>query len=380
MLELVLFFVTVKNIYQRSLIVKRQLQNLKRRILFRADFAFANEIVAYTKVMPQFHQFADSVGLPLPFVNCLFAGTDENDDDLIVLEDLKPFGYRMGNRLKGLDYIQCKLVLQELGVVHGLSLAAKILHCNEFAEVVSNIGESIYCAEAADFFTHSLECSLKEALFSLRNSSQTYVNLAPAILQVEKLKGQLFRQMFDCVKGNPSEEFFIVAHGDLWINNIMWRCDHHNKCDGVKFIDLQTLRYTSPVIDILHFLYTSTEYVVRENHMDQLIDDYVESLYTTLQKFDVHDEYVPNMQTLNEIIRSELRDRYMYGLGICMWLLPAVTFHPDKIVDLDAVTIDDFKSDNQEKTMTQMQTPEYHTRMRETVMEFYGKGILNDIT
>lgn len=52
------------------------------------------------------------MGLSIPFVTCLFAGTDEKDDDLIVLEDLKPLGYRMANRLKGLDYMQCKLVLQ----------------------------------------------------------------------------------------------------------------------------------------------------------------------------------------------------------------------------------------------------------------------------
>lgn len=93
----------------------------------------------------------------------------------------------------------------------------------------------------------------------------------------------------------------------------MWRYDNRNNCDGVKLIDLQTLRYTSPVIDILHFIYTSTEYAVRAQYMDRMIDDYVESLYSTLQKFDVHDDYVTNIQTLNEIIRSELRERSMYG-------------------------------------------------------------------
>lgn len=93
-------------------------------------------------------------------------------------------------------------ILQELAVVHGLSLAAKILHCSEFASVVSNIDESIYCAEAADFFTQSLECSLKEALFSLRKSSQTFVGLDPAIHQIEKLKGKLFRKMYECVRGD----------------------------------------------------------------------------------------------------------------------------------------------------------------------------------
>lgn len=89
--------------------------------------------------------------------------------------------------------------------MHGISLAAKVLHCNEFASVVSSIGESIYCSEAAEFFTQSLECSLKEALFSLRKSSETYAALEPAIQQIELLKGQLFRKMYECVRGRPGK-------------------------------------------------------------------------------------------------------------------------------------------------------------------------------
>lgn len=110
--------------YQRSLIVKRQLANLARRKLFRADRAFANEIIAYTKVMPQFHQFADSIELPIPFANCLFAGNDDAGD-LIVLEDLKPFGYRMANRLKGLDYTHCKIALKvQFYIIFGLLISS----------------------------------------------------------------------------------------------------------------------------------------------------------------------------------------------------------------------------------------------------------------
>lgn len=105
------FLFVYTDIYQRSLIVKRQLQNLATRKLFRADRAFTNEIIAYTKIMPQFHQFADSIELPIPFVNCIFAGADDAGD-IIVLDDLKPFGYRMVNRLKGLDYMHCKIALQ----------------------------------------------------------------------------------------------------------------------------------------------------------------------------------------------------------------------------------------------------------------------------
>lgn len=298
--------------------------------------------------------------------------------------------------------------------MHGVSLAAKILHRTEFSSIVSCLNESIYCPEQADFYTASLECSLKEALYSLRKSSETYAGLEPAIQQVEQLKGHLFRKLFECVRGcsgkycdsenekrkkneiesyfnvyrfwftgNSSinhEDIFVIAHGDLWVNNLMWRYDHRNKCDGVKFVDLQTLRYTSPAIDILHFLYTSTEYAVREKYMDQLIDDYVDSLYLTLQKFDVHHDYAPNVETLNRIIRQEVRDRAIYGLGICMWLMPAVTAHPGKVVDLDTITLDDFNGDSEGQKIIAMQTPEYHARMKETVMEFYRKGHLNAMT
>lgn len=248
----------------------------------------------------------------------------------------------------------------------------------DFGSCVSNIGEAIYCEESFDFFAASLECSLKEALFSLRKSSKTYPKLNTAIYQVEKLKGQLFRKMYNCV-WDTRPDWRVICHGDLWINNLMFKYNCRGECDGVKFVDLQTLRYTSPAIDILHFLYTSTEFGVRDQYYDQLINDYVDALYKTLQKFEVQDYYVANVQELNKIIRQEIRDKAWYGLGVCMWLMPAVTFHPDNVLDLDTVTADDFASDNQEKNLTQMQTPEYHVRMRDTILEFYQRGIFDEL-
>lgn len=146
--------------------------------------------------------------------------------------------------------------------MHGLSLAAKILHCNEFAEVISNIDESIYCAEAAEFFTTSLECSLKEALFSLHKSSQTFPALDPAIAQIEKLKGQLFWQMFDCVRANPGKHlfFFFFEKLDFWLGKtvlfsfgkiIHLEVQFDAKIDFLCFIRI--VRHFSEFIDFLIF-------------------------------------------------------------------------------------------------------------------------------
>lgn len=98
-------------VYERHLIVKRQIDNLERRQLFRSDLAFANEIIAYCSIVPKLKEISYSDDQKLPFVECLYAGSD-CIDDIIVLEDLKPLGYHMSNRLKGLDYQHCKIVLQ----------------------------------------------------------------------------------------------------------------------------------------------------------------------------------------------------------------------------------------------------------------------------
>lgn len=97
--------------FRCSLIIKRQIPNLTRRQLFNCDQAFNNEINAYVHVVPKLLNFANRSGLRIPLARCLFAGVDDNGE-IIMLEDLKPLGYKMANRIKGLDYSHCKIVLQ----------------------------------------------------------------------------------------------------------------------------------------------------------------------------------------------------------------------------------------------------------------------------
>lgn len=103
------------------MIAKRPILRRSRRQLFRCDEAFANEIAAFTLLVPQLEAIDVRA---LPFPRCLFAGTDAAGA-LIVLEDLRSTlpsiggtniggggGYMMVDRLRGLDYTHCRLVMQ----------------------------------------------------------------------------------------------------------------------------------------------------------------------------------------------------------------------------------------------------------------------------
>lgn len=259
----------------------------------------------------------------------------------------------------------------------------------EFSAAISRIQEIVYCPDAVEFYTHSLESSLRDALCSLHKSNKND-DLTEIIEKIEKLTGQMYNQMAMHVTDRSTDKWNVMCHGDLWINNLMFK--YSNDCQtncstkviGVKLIDLQTVRYASPIIDILHFFYSSTRSSLRHNYLDQLLTDYLRAFLNELWRH-LHDCYpealqlIENEFTLN-YIKEQFNAKIMYGLGTVMWLLPAITFHPDNIPDLDAVTMSDFTNTNNiDTTMTEMLTEDYHVRMKETMLEFQKNNYFKSI-
>lgn len=255
----------------------------------------------------------------------------------------------------------------------------------KFSAALANINEIVYCPEAVEFYTHSLESSLREALDSLHNSNKNG-ELNMAIGKIEKLSGQMYNRMSAHVNDVSATKWNVLCHGDLWINNLLFKYDcAHNRSQvsGVKLIDLQTVRYSSPIIDILHFFYSSTRRNLRDAYLEKLLADYLAAFRSELW-LHLHDCYPEVLRIIEceftlDYLKEQLEAKILYGLGTIMWLLPAITFHPDKIPDLDVVTMSDFTNSNIDKTMTQMLTPEYHVRLRETVLEFEKRNYFKSI-
>lgn len=264
-----------------------------------------------------------------------------------------------------------------------------------------SVDEIVYCPEAADFYATSLNSSVREALASLRasNSPNSPLNniatnttttnpsrcmpgeLTEVIGLVEQLAGgRMYELMSHAVRQTTSDAWSVMCHGDLWVNNLMFSYDDDAACASsvvdVRLIDLQAARCASPAIDLLHFLYTSTERRLRDAHMDDLLAAYAAAVCTEVARH-VRDAAV--MRAVREqfalgAVRAEMRSKIAYALGISMWLLPAVTFHPDRIPDLNTLTLSDLADAKQETVMIQMQSREYHERIRDVVLEFEAAG------
>lgn len=95
------------------------------------DVAFSREVAFYTKLMPCFAKFADEKHLTkndqfLTYPKC-YASTidDENEQYAIILEDLRPQGFKMWDTLKISQLENVQFAMRELGKFHGISIASK---------------------------------------------------------------------------------------------------------------------------------------------------------------------------------------------------------------------------------------------------------------
>lgn len=256
--------------------------------------------------------------------------------------------------------------------MHAVSMAMKVVEPDTFREKIGRMREVVFTKSATLYYSQVLDWTLDGVINSLESFSNHNGEMDQPIRILQHLKGrQLYNIMTDHVV-NSSDEWKVLCHGDLWINNFMFHY-HNGKPKHVKFVDLQTIRHMNLTCDILMFLYTSTESDLRRKHLDQLLDIYRESLISNLREY-LEKNYRSELAALEEeftteSIKKEFALRSLYGLGTSLWVMPAITFKSLK---------DEFDSfGSADKKSTQPQ--EFHNRVRDIVKEFYDRGFLDNI-
>lgn len=254
----------------------------------------------------------------------------------------------------------------------------KVIKPVTFCDAVSKMHEVVFTSSAADFYGSVLESSLNETVSSLSNFSNGDGDLDRPIEILKRLSG---KQLFNIMNGhvnNSDDKWKVVCHGDLWINNLMFHY-HNGRVKHVKFVDLQTIRYSNLTCDILMLLFSSTEGAMRTKHMDRLIEIYRESLINNLREY-LEKNYRDELATFEkdftfESIKDELAVRSLYGLGTSLWVMPAITF-----VSLSTDLMKSLANQQaHDEIMLQHQPAEYHARVKDIVKEFYDRGFLKDI-
>lgn len=342
---------------------------LHRQILqnFFADFGhviFIKEAGFYSELAPLLTTELKDIGLTglrVPKYLCSFL---EKESEMIFLEDLRPRGFKMYDRRKGMDVAHARLVLQELAKLHAASVLLQ-------ARLPDQDLSEKYEFLKLDWTNYS-ENAEKEINFLF---SHTMTN-AKDILQkiggnetaeewLEKCKTASFQVMERHLVRSPP--FDVICHGDCWNNNILFRYNEEGVPVDIMLVDLQLSRHASAATDLNYFMFTSFNGDVRQANEQDFLTTYYDTFRSVIEA-----GHAPVPFTHEELLR-EHRNKYEFGLLFATMAITAVISEAKDIPDMENIKEEDIPAFMEEWKQLTVNTMEKNSRMRTRFLSIFDK-------
>lgn len=212
---------------EMNVVIKLPPPNAARREQFFARPCFLRESEFYDVVYPIYRKFQEEKGIPVgkdmdgfyQIPVCYKTLTNDNFEGLF-LEDLKVTGFEMFDRFKEVTADHVNLVMEVLGRFHAISFAIK----DQKPELIES-----YKGLVDIFLQRNLESREQIVLFFNQLKKQAIDTLNDH--ENEDLKSRSMKVMNmdfyelleSCIGGALAEPYAVIAHGDCWNNNIMFR-------------------------------------------------------------------------------------------------------------------------------------------------------------
>jgi len=192
------------------------------------------------------------------------------DSGILVVENLREFGYHGVSIGSLFDLHGCKIVWKSLAQFHALStksletFSANIDSLTVMDRCPNEWEPSIFRPQAEKWKEHVLPL-LSDTLINNETLDDFITNVCPAIN----------------LGFSPNENGSnVIVHGDLHLRNLLLHRDE-NKC---KFIDFQLSRRGSPLIDLIYFTIIGVQFEVFDKPRDELFDLYVHEFNSVLEQ------------------------------------------------------------------------------------------------
>ncbi|MPC21185.1 hypothetical protein E2C01_014162 [Portunus trituberculatus] len=182
------------------------------------DVVFEKESKFYLELAPQMNSVLKGIGHKEVNVPKCFYASLEKGREIIFLEDLRPRGYKMSDRKRGLDEAHTTLVLQELATLHAASLLLQsktpggdlgVHHLymkRGFAYLMRNYNSFMISAENSAI----LAKNIMTRVGGYERVTAWIDTIIPKLMDI-------FNEQMEC--GEPK----VICHGDCWNNNLLFR-------------------------------------------------------------------------------------------------------------------------------------------------------------
>ncbi|CAB3219727.1 unnamed protein product [Arctia plantaginis] len=172
-------------------------------------------------------------------------------------------------------------------------------------------------------------CRDRKVEFNVENGSMVTADVAmtaKALELVHEEKREMLKKFFDknglkeVITAFQSFRKPVLVHGDYRPSNLM----HRNQDDGkieIKILDLQTMQASSPMLDLLYFIFTGSDGQFRAQYYEKLLDLYYTELEEALKRFQLDPEKVYSRADFDQ----DWQEKLPLGLKISAFTLPFLT-------------------------------------------------------
>ncbi|KAK4309907.1 hypothetical protein Pmani_018488 [Petrolisthes manimaculis] len=303
-------------------------------------FLFNKEAKFYNELLPVLNkQLLNIEQDKLRLATHLYSTLNECEE-IIILKDLRPEGFKMFDRMKGMDIPHCSLVLKELGRLH----AASVLLQNELSEPIDEKYE--FLQKDFNNFKSGTHNSQMESMFqgyftNGADMAEKFGGYDLVASWLRKNKPRVSELFSESLESRPP--FQVVCHGDCWNNNLLFKYNDEGDPIDVRLLDLQICRFASPATDLNYLLYTSLNGNDRKQHLDSYLRSYYEAFSRVLMD---GEKTVPYTQ---EELRKEYHRKNMFGLIMGLMVVPLVVTEAAKAMDMK-----EFENAEPEEAMEQL--------------------------
>ncbi|KAB0796821.1 hypothetical protein PPYR_10882 [Photinus pyralis] len=318
------------------LVVKLAPQEDYFRIVMPVREIYKTEIFAYKEILCEFSRIQDEKKLPRDFQAFarMYASRTDNLRESLLMENVKKRGFRLINHRIPVDYPHASLVMREMGRFHALSYAIR----DQKPEIFDSWEDQ--CHEY--FFSSSIQVP---ALKGITRLVSAVVNSYPPH-QREKERRALKEFAGDLstiyksglVVSSDDKKYAVVAHGDMELRNLLFKYGHDPEHPTeLCILDWQMMHLASPALDVLFFLFLSSDGELRKQYYTKLIDEYYDSLSSFLRELGSD----PEVLLPFPILLEHLRKLSGFVLLIAIWLLATNMKESDDVPDFSNIDSED---------------------------------------
>lgn len=333
-----------------SLIIKAPFTKGAINDMFDESELYGKEPAVYNKLLPTMNFIAKFQFGPTCYNNSI--------KNILILADLKEQGYEMCDRYKQLDFAHCVYVFKSIAKFH----AASVVCQKHNPELIQQVGKEVFYSDG-ERFDKSFRPWLK-ILFQHVAGIVKEMQISDVLVDLISSKAETIASSLLRLCKPKDSGLNVLNHGDLWVNNVLFKHSSSGDIVDIKFIDFQIAKYTSPVLDLLYLIWTSANEDVRESRLQELCEIYRLTLNTELEQLGCKERMT------SEELHEDMKDAVDWALVSICNMLPVIVCDAADVINVEEIELTDIEGGIDDRYLKNLNGRRYRAMLPKVMMHF----------